>query len=399
MIEPHRRFASLLIKAAVGCACLIVAGCASESAASLPARDKAQGDALLDSLKRGGSQEADALEAWLSENGDAPPEQRRAMFSALCDARGRDRHYSDAAAACESAMELEPSPSAGLKGAVNFWRSLAEVAPTQASGNVSVPLIKDWSGLVRVAGVVAGQSVEWVIDTGAEVSVMSESTARRTQVRYLDTSVEVGSSTAVPASGRLGIVDELHLGNAVVGPVVVFVLPDRALTMAPGKTIPAIMGLPVFLAFDRMAWLDNGTRLALGGPAVESAHSTPIMWHAQGFSIQIGMGDKILDAHLDTGANRSELGAPAYDALPETERNAGTSVKETSGGVGGLETKSVTRLPTVTLRIAEQPVTLKNIGVDRSRAEDAGRLGWDVLAGFKSAAVDFKTMTISVTPR
>lgn len=399
MIETHRTFARLFLKAALCCVCLAVAGCALDSEPSAPARDKAEGDALIEGLKRGGSEQADALQTWLGENSDAPTAQRRAMFSALCDARGRERRYGDAAEACESAMELDPSPGAGIKGAVNFWRSLAEVAPTQASGSVNVPIATDWSGLVRVEGRVADQTVEWVIDTGAEVSVMSESTARRTSVRYLETSVEVGSSTAVPANGSLGIVDELHIGNAVVGPVVVFVLPDRALTMAPGKTIPAILGLPVFLAFERMAWLDNGKRLALGGPAVESAHSAPITWHAQGFSIQIGMGGKILDAHLDTGANRTELGAPAYDALTEAEKAAGKAVNETSGGVGGLETKSVTRLPSVTLRIADQPVTLKNIGVDRARAEDAGRLGWDVLAGFKSAAVDFQTMTISVTPR
>src|SRR6185369_12654341 len=145
------------------------------------------------------------------------------------------------------------------------------------------------------------------MDTGAEISVLPRSNADRLGVHYLPGRTRVGTTTA-DVNARVGIIPVLRIGAAEVENVPVLVLPDARLTIGglPGgqaRMIPGILGLPVFVAFRRMAWTGHGARLVLGGDGpMPGGPGAPVYWHDDGLGFPVATARGVMGAHFDSGA-------------------------------------------------------------------------------------------------
>jgi hypothetical protein len=194
------------------------------------------------------------------------------------------------------------------------------------------------------------------------------------------------------------VIDVLRIGDASVENVPVLVLPDVRLT-AGSFRISAILGLQVFVAFRRMAWLDGGSRLALGNDAPSIGRATSrIYWHEDGVGIPVEIGGLVRGAHFDTGANSSYLWTLGRELLTVDQRATLTTRTIRVGGAGGIVERQSQELPTWHSAIAGASITLRCVTVDDRASSSVGRIGSDVLPQLRRLILDFETMTVEAEP-
>jgi hypothetical protein len=353
-----------------------------------------EADPLLAALMRDAPGSERAVEKALADPAMAV-ERRQRLLAGLCQVRGMRGRYAEAADACEEEAKTDKSEADSAK----FWRSIVGVPPPRAIGSAVLPAATDRAGLTTIEATINGIAVTLAVDTGAEVSIMPESMARRLGVKPLDAAVRMDTST-VPVNGTLGVVDVLGLGDARVENYVVMILPDKQFDMGEGLQIPPLLGLPMLQAFGRIAWLDGGKRLALGGavPAPEGAEATPLYWHDDGIGLPVQLARGAFVAHFDTGANRTNLYPDALPLLGEAER-ASIAVRSTrTGGAGGVLTRQQQHVAKLAATISGVPVRFEAVPVETDLDESGARVGMDYLAQLASLELDFAAMTVRAVP-
>ena len=340
---------------------------------------------------------ADAeIERWLAANPHAAKADRAALWHRLCSDDGLRGWYAAALRACSA--EAAVAPAGEADDDVAMAKALQGVRPIRAIGATKVPLIANRLGSRSASITVNGFTLPWFVDSGAEVSVVSQSVADRIGVRMLPGGVQVGTTTA-PVQGRMGVVDVLAIGDATVENLPVLVLPDAQLTIAELPTIPAILGLPALVAFHRVAWLDGGSELALGEavPAVP-ADAPRLYWHEDGVGVPISTARGTRGAHLDSGANASYLRAGGHALLTRAEERAARVHERRIGGAGGMVTARQKVLPRFRLKVAGAPVTLTDVSIAEQDQDGAARIGDDAIAQLGALTLDFDRMRVAASP-
>ncbi|MGN6375097.1 MAG: retropepsin-like aspartic protease [Sphingomonas sp.] len=335
----------------------------------------------------------ETIEAWLAAHPDAPKPHRAALWHRLCSDYGVRGAYADDLRACTA--EAAVAPPGEADDDIAMARALQDEPPVRASGAAIVPLIQNRLGSRSVNILVNGYQSPWFVDSGAEVSVLSQSVADRIKVRLLPDSVRVDTTTA-SVSGRMGMVDLLRIGDATVENLPVLVLPDRQLTIAGMPTIPAILGLPALVAFHRVAWLDRGGRLALGNAApVPGTDAQRLYWHEEGVGVPISTARGTLGAQLDSGANATYLRTPGRALLSRAQLRSAVSRDRGLGGAGGLIRMRHKVVPRLMLRLAGAPLRLTDVSIVEQDRGGAGRIGDDAIAQLAELTLDFDRMRVA----
>ena len=322
--------------------------------------------------------------------------QRVKLLDGLCQVRGMRGRYAAAADACEASAQIDKG---GRQSAV-FWRSIASTPPPRAIGSAELPVHMGKIGLSEVRAMVNGTPVAFGVDTGAEVSIISARLASALKVRPIHSQVRIDTSTS-PVNGKLGVIDVLQLGDATVENVVVMVLPDKQFDVAEDIQLPPLIGLPVLQAFGRIAWLDNGKRIAFGdtAPAIPEGAGAPLYWHTDGIGVRFETAKGQFVAHLDTGANRLSLYPDAVPLLSDTERGSVKLRDTLTGGAGGLVKGQKEHVAALAATIGGVPVTFADVPIERGAGKHGARLGMDYVAQLAGLTLDFTSMSMLAVPK
>lgn len=389
-IAGRRRLFSLTLSS-------LLIGASSPSLPPLPDPYAAAPSGPIEAMLRAsqfGEPGADAtIERWLAAHADASKGDRAQLWHRLCGDYGVRGWYEADLKACTA--EAAVAPKGEDEDDIAMARTLRAMPPVRAIGSAKVPLTPNKLGSRSATIEVNGFASPWFVDSGAEVSVVSQSIADRIKVRMLPGKVQVGTTTA-PVDGHMGMVDLLHIGNATIENLPVLVLPDTQLTIAGLPTIPAILGLPALVAFHRVAWLGGASELALGTAApVPPAGSPRLYWHEEGIGVPISTARGTRGAHLDSGANASYLRALGHALLSRAEERSARVHDRRIGGAGGVVQSRQKVLPVLRLRIAGAPVVLKDVSIVEQDHQGAARIGDDVIAQLDQLTLDFDTMRVA----
>lgn len=150
-------------------------------------------------------------------------------------------------AMAQIADRIAPAPAqahAAIRGEV------AMTAAPEASGR-SVAIVSDRRGHFRTDGRIDGQRLSFMIDTGASVVALNESSAARFGLRPLrgdyTTKVSTANGQVKAARARIAMLD---VGGLVVRDVDALVLPDEALS-------ENLLGLSYLSKLKRFAYADG----------------------------------------------------------------------------------------------------------------------------------------------
>jgi hypothetical protein len=337
-----------------------------------------------------------AIERWLAANPRAPKADRAQLWHRLCSDDGLFGRYAAALEACTN--ETAVAPKGEADDDVAMASLLNGLPPVRATGSTLVPLIANKLGSRSASIIANGFALPWFVDSGAEVSVVSQSVADRIKVRMLAGTVKVGTTTAA-VRGKMGVVDKLTIGDATVEHLPVIVLPDAQLTIADLPTIPAILGLPALVAFHRVAWIDGAQELALGDAAPAVPAGAPrLYWHEEGVGVPISTVRGTRGAHFDSGANASYLRAAGHALLTRRLERSAVTHERRLGGAGGVVRSRQKVLPTLTIKLAGAPVTLSDVSIAEQDKEGAARIGDDAIRQLGALTLDFDAMRVAAKP-
>ncbi len=259
----------------------------------------------------------------------------------------------------------------------------------------TIATMRDKVGLTRATISINGVEQAAVLDTGANLSVVTQSTAARLGLRMIEGEASVGSSTSSVVATRLAVADTLTIAGVDLHNVAFLVLADDQLEfpLPGGYSIDAIVGFPVFRALGRIDFARNGTFTAGGAELVGDPN---LLAAGNDLYVLTAINGIPSALHLDTGASTTALTsifgschADLVATLPRKSRNI--------AGAGGMVAQQVALWGPADIVVGGRSTALPQVqivveGETASGSERLGTLGQDVLGAFASYALDFRTM-------
>ena len=305
--------------------------------------------------------------------------------------------YKKALAQVDAILAFRPTDADAL-GGHPVLAALADTPDQRIAGRHTTVQLEDGGLPFSINGV---HATYW-FDTGAELSVLTESEAKRFGLREHQASVQVGDVNGTQSNARIAVADELSIGSIRIRHVAFLVLPD---TQPPfNKQSPGsrgLIGIPVLLAFSRFVW--RADRTFEIGP--ESSHKrvphAGLCFDGNRPLVQLEYDNRPLDFVLDTGATNTDLYPPFASAFPELIRSATKTDSYKMEGVGGAKYLEAATLESLKFTIGGFPAMLKSVGVLLKPTTNAsrffaGNLGIDLLQHAHQSTFDFKAMTLTL---
>jgi len=353
--------------------------------------------------------DAIALANPVARDATAPPAHRARAFAVLADAAFTAGDYADAASAAagwQQALDQNNAPQderddAQRLGALAHALSTAPRQTTQALMPTAVVTRRDKVGLSRADATVNGHVQEAVLDTGAGLSVVSQSTATRLGLRILDAAATIDSASRDAVPTRIGIADRFAFAGLELRNVAFLVLDDKQLELPVpgGYTIDAIIGFPVLREFRRLRFEHTGSMVPEPGAQAQTTKEN-LRIVASALYVEARLRDVPVALHLDTGGPHSFLSSRFAQRHPRFA-DAMAQQDERMAGAGGSTTRRVARIPDAVLELAGTHATLPELTIvtrdgDEVQAQNFGLMGGDVLDQFDSWTVDFDHMTFEL---
>ena len=283
---------------------------------------------------------------------------------------------------------------------------LLEGVPAQTitwQGPVRLKTERNPVGLLVTELTVNGVQERWVLDTGANQSVVSRSFARQLGLKPLPGSAQTGSEiTGIENPLHVAVLPTLQMGGATLKNVEVLILEDANLKIGRGKhayQINAVLGYPVFQALGAITFLHNG-EFEAGDAAQRPATGARMYMRLLTPVIECGVEGNELPFTFDTGASGTDLSVRYYEQF-RGEAGSWKKRESQSSGAGGTVKRKVYLQPKLVLTVGDKTATLKNVSIFPARMDSGidelyGNLGQDLVAGFESFTLDFSKMTFSL---
>lgn len=250
----------------------------------------------------------------------------------------------------------------------------------------------------RVPVQVGDSTRGYVLDTGANLSVMMRSEAEALGLPIREAGVEVGTSTGSRVTADVAVVPRVRLGQVELANVVFLVVPDEVLTFGPTFRIPGIIGFPVIDALGEVEFRRGGVLRIPAKVPERDIRNLAMKFLMPLVRVEVLGQDAVCE--LDTGASQSALFLPFYERSRARIEAEGRADTIQTAGVGGER-----RIPAYVLRdarvvVGDRAVTLSRlpaytepVATNSDRSSDC-RLGLDVLNAFEGYLINLRSMAI-----
>jgi tetratricopeptide (TPR) repeat protein len=249
---------------------------------------------------------------------------------------------------------------------------------------------------------VNGVDARFALDSGANLSIVSESEARRLRLVVHQVSGKLGDSTGGNTGFQVAIAQQLTMGGAQLKNVAFLVVSDKQQPFAdvpPGEK--GLVGLPVILALKTLRWSPDGM-LEMGFPSPQRTRSRRPNLCFEGAQpiLEARLQGRPLAMALDTGAEKTVLWPHFLHGFPAIAQHGRKQRIHKSGVARSLDLQALV-VPRLSMRIAGRATLLSPANILLNEVGGAsewfdGNLGLDVLNRARSITLDFRSMTLTM---
>lgn len=254
---------------------------------------------------------------------------------------------------------------------------------------------RDAAGLWNIAVPAGSASINFVFDTGAGISVVTESTADSLGLIVPSgrtTSVRSGI-TGLITNARIGVARQITLDNLVLKNVVFLIFPDSTLSFAGGAyKIHGIIGFPVIKELEEITIAGDTLTVPkecsseIFAPNLAIDQLLPIIY--------LRYGSEELPFTFDTGAESSIFSEVFFRKYQHQVISRGVADTLAFSGASGSKNMQVF-IMSVALTCFEKFISLPKavISVDalsNSQGKFYGNLGQDIIKQFSAMTISFK---------
>lgn len=294
-----------------------------------------------------------------------------------------------------------------IRDNLHTFELFRDAAPQTVSGDrrFTVPMRTDPTGDLDVPVEVNGVKQWWILDTGANESVIAMSSAKQMGLTVSKKNAQSQSGatgTEAPIKGAL--IPELILGGATVHNVVALVMDDKSLEV-PVKDnehyqIQGVLGYPVLAALGSFTL--DGDKWVFAAEGEPSQRSSKLYVEELTPLLEASVADSEALFGLDTGSSSGSFSVTYLRRFPEQFTSLKPQKYATAGAGGDVRFMTAYYLPQIELQFGTARATLRNVpvlthelGVD-PLDQVYGNLGQSLLSQFSSFTIDFSRMRFSV---
>ncbi|MBK9155119.1 MAG: aspartyl protease family protein [Chloracidobacterium sp.] len=298
-----------------------------------------------------------------------------------------------------------------IRGLINFLTFLGDrqvLYATAGADRTTVPVVLAGNRpVVQMEVNGRDEPLDFVLDTGSGISVISEETAKRLKIRPI---TKGGFARGIGGDGRFeivyGFVREVRIGDVVIRNVPVYIRKFHS----DGQKIDGYIGLSLISKF--LTTLDYGSltfslaKSSSGRSAnpIDESIALPLRLTSSGFlsgEVQLAGVEAPLNFIVDTGASVSVISdeVASLDAISPHEQPEKMRVIGSAGvteGVSSFQLPSVSFGPHLKRDITAIALNLEMIN-EASGFQQAGILGGNFLKNFK-LTFDFKNSQVTFSP-
>src|SRR5690606_27005642 len=147
------------------------------------------------------------------------------------------------------------------KNNITLWGALAEVPKQKVTihNEFDCQMIVDKVGLKNLPITVKQDTINFIFDTGANLSTVNESTAKKMKMTIFSAQIKVGSITGEKVEANIGVCPVFTLGNIEVRDAIFIIFKDEHLSFPQiDYQINGILGYPVIAALEEIQITTDG---------------------------------------------------------------------------------------------------------------------------------------------
>ncbi|WP_114941437.1 retropepsin-like aspartic protease [Mucilaginibacter endophyticus] len=332
---------------------------------------------------------------------------RKALLNLEADNAIKNYRYQKAADTYRSIItycKTDRAERADLENSIALWGAIAEVPQQQIIRHQTAILHwqKDKIGLLQVPVRRGTDTCDLVFDTGANISVITESSAKKLHMRVYPVKLDLGAgTTGQTMQSSLAVADSLWLGPVLMRHVVFLLLPDDMLEFKQAAyRQQGIIGEPLIAQLRQMSFYQDG-RLEIPLNPLTNQDSNMALDGAMPI-VEYTVNGQHLPFRFDSGASTSVLYEPFYKRFEKLIRASGKPYKLRTGGVGGtINTAEAFKLPEISLKVNSKAFTIREISVRTTPVGMEpdlfyGNMGLDIFCDFQKLTIDFTSMRLDV---
>lgn len=281
--------------------------------------------------------------------------------------------------------------------AQKIWRLLRH-EPTQKINefsSVTVNSKKDLAGLTTINVEGSNADTNFVFDTGAGLSCITESIAKKYNVKIVsDEKVPIQSFTGQMCSVNVGIAPILRIGNITVENAVFLVYPDSSFSFANGAyVINGIIGFPIAKELGTITIEEN--TLTFSKLVNINVQEKNLFVDQLRAIVTLTYEGKKLPFNFDSGAKTSLFTKAFYESFKEYIDLNGIASKRKEAGAGGNEVeKEIIELRDQEFSLNSKPIRLKKMSIDKNDygiygKVNFGNIGQDFIGQYKKIIISF----------
>ena len=290
---------------------------------------------------------------------------------------------------------LDNEQTDDYENSLKIWTALENVPAQKVDVKkmTNIKMEKDIAGLNTLKMFTDNDSLNFIFDTGANLSTTSLSVAKQLNMKIIPVDIKVGTITGDKVLAKLAVCNNLTMGNIDLFNVIFLVLPDEALSFPQiNYQIYGILGFPVIEALKEIRITQNGNFIV---PLVESTSSESSNMAMNGLTPLIYINDKHFT--FDTGADQTILYQIFYTENQKEIDEKYQAEKISFGGAGGRKEFDGYNIDYI-LNIGGEQVKLENINLLKEKIKESetvyGNIGQDLIQKFDTMIINFDKMFI-----
>ncbi|HEX8984190.1 MAG TPA: retropepsin-like aspartic protease [Bryobacteraceae bacterium] len=311
----------------------------------------------------------------------------------------RQGAYRQALRWIDSALAASPD-DAGLTSTRVLAGSVAKHPDQRSTTSPSTAASHLREGNIFVSVRANKQPGEYILDSGASISVTNESEARRLgmKIESADGSIPLSGAAGGSISYRLATLDRLEIGGAALLNVAFMVVSDDTLPFAElPKGQRAILGIPVLLGLRTMRIRPTGEQMEIGFASQRLKYShANLCFDGPVPLLLAAFQDKELHMSLDTGGAHSDLYSRFGASFAAYVATHGRKGSYRQRGVDGSKQLESIDLDEAALSIDRRTLLLRPAHIldEPKNSPLHGRLGMDALFQAKVLTLDWGAMRL-----
>lgn len=263
-----------------------------------------------------------------------------------------------------------------------------------------IPLYKNGMGHYILPVSHKNITENFVFDSGANMSVITESMADSMDIDILDSGfVDVGTSIDGTVKAKVAFADELTLGDLKVRNCAFLVLPDSVLNFKEvGYKITGIIGYPVMREMGEMIISKQGVMSVPPMPLYK--RKSNLFMDGLSPILEAKYKNEIIQLLFDTGSTGTQMYASFYAKYDQDTKRFGDLTTINIGGAGGSTRVTCFSWKDFPLSIADNEIKLpivhvliSPLGLKRNVSD--GVIGQNMADEYEEMIINFKDMYLT----